>query len=647
VRLTKLFEPITIGSMTVKNRIAMAPVAMRYNTPSGTVTHRVVDHYVERAKGGVGLIIVEATTVDWPVGKVGACPLRLDGNQYIHAFRDLVEEAHAYGAKMAIQLQHVGGQTNRRNAEGEQPVAPSVVPFPRGDTPRALTIPEIHHIVEEFADSILRAKTAGFDAVEIHGSHGYLVTQFHSPYFNKRTDMYGGSFENRMRFTLEIIEAARGKVGPGFPIIFRFSADEHVAGGVDLAEAKRIAKRVEEAGVDAIDLSAGVHAARPHIFPPMAMPRGCNVHLAEGIKSVVDLPVIVVGRLGDPALAEQVLADGKADMIALGRPLLADPYLPQKAEEGRVEDICPCISCNACIDRLVHGWSVGCAVNPALGRERDYTLEPAEKAKKVLVVGGGPAGMEAARVAALRGHEVTLYEKANELGGQLLLASVPSFKKDLEDLLAYLRSQLEKSGVRVELGREVSEVVVREEQPDVVIVATGAEPTKPSIPGIDGKNVTTAEAVLRGEADPGRLVVVAGGGRLGLEMAYFLAQRDREVTVVEMQDEVGVDMEMCEKTHLLEKLDEHEVSILAGHNLSAVTEDGVELVDRSWNARSLGCNAVVLALGSTPRSSLSEQLARSEAEVYTIGDCKQPRRIYEAIHEAWWVARQIGSGGEY
>jgi 2,4-dienoyl-CoA reductase-like NADH-dependent reductase (Old Yellow Enzyme family)/thioredoxin reductase len=641
VKFTRLFEPITIGSMTVKNRIAMAPVAMRYNTPAGTVTQRVVDHYAERAKGGTGLIIVEATTVDWPVGKVGACPLRLDRDSYIQGFRDIVEAVHTYGAKVAVQLQHVGGQTNRRNTEGAQPVAPSVVSFPRGDTARALSIEEIHYIVQEFADSVLRAKTAGCDAVEIHGSHGYLVTQFHSPYFNKRTDIYGGSFENRMRFTLEIIEAARKKVGPDYPIIFRFSADEHVAGGVDLEEAKRIAKRVEEAGVDAIDISAGVHAARPWIFPPMAMPRGCNVHLSEGIKEVVDLPVIVVGRLGDPVLAEQVLAEEKADMIALGRPLLADAHLPRKVSEGRVEDICPCVSCNACIDRLVHGWSVGCAVNPALGSEREYTLEPTEKARRVLVAGGGPAGMEAARVAALRGHEVVLYEKTTELGGQLLLASVPPFKKDLEDLVAYLRRQLEKSGVRVVLGQEANEVVVREEQPDVVIIATGARPQKPPIPGIDGENVVTAEAVLRGEADTGKSVVLAGGGRLGLEMAYFLAQREREVTLVEMQDVIGADMEMCEKAHLLDKLAEQKVSILTAHNITAITEDGVQTVDRAWNTKALECDTVVMALGMTSTASFKDQLASSEVEVHTIGDCKEPRRIYEAIHEAWWVAHQL------
>ena len=641
MKFNRLFEPITIGGMEVKNRIAMAPVAMRYNTPSGTITQRVVDHYAERAKGGTGLIIVEATTVDWPVGKVGACPLRLDGNQFIHGFSDLVEAAHAYGAKVAVQLQHVGGQTNRNNTEGEQPVAPSVVPFPRGDTPRELTIHEIRHIVAQFADSILRAKTAGFDAVEIHGSHGYLVTQFHSPYFNKRTDMYGGSFENRMRFTLEIIEAAREKVGPEFPIIFRFSADEHVEGGVDLEEAKRIAKRVEEAGVDAIDISAGVHAARPWIFPPMAMPRGCNVHLAEGVKKVVDIPVIVVGRLGDLALAEQTLAEERADMIALGRPLLADAYLPRKAAQGCLEDICPCISCNACIDRLVHGWSVRCAVNPALGNEGEYSLVPAPKSRRVLVAGGGPAGMEAARVAALRGHQVLLYEKASELGGQLLLASRPSFKEDVRDLLEYLKTQVKKSGVQVELGQEVNGELVEKVGPDVLVLATGAEPLRPVIAGVDGENVTTAEAVLRGEADVGRRVVVAGGGRLGLEMALHLAQEGSEVSLVEMQGEVGADMEACERTYLLQRLDEQEVSILTDRSIRSIVERGAEVVDREWNSAILACDTVVLALGATPNVSLSQKVQGSVAEVHVIGDCVEPRRIYEAVHEAWWVATRI------
>ena len=641
MKFTRLFEPITIGTMQVKNRIVMAPVAMRYNTPSGTITQRVIDHYVERAKGGTGLIIVEATTMDWPVGKVGSCPLRLDRDSYIQGFRDLVEAVHSYGAKVAVQLQHVGGQTNRRNTEGAQPVAPSVVPFPRGDIPRALPIEEIHSIIREFANSILRAKTAGFDAVEIHGAHGYLVTQFHSPYFNKRNDLYGGSFQNRMRFAVELMEAAREKVGLGFPIIFRFSADEHVAGGVDLEEAKRIARRLEAAGVDAIDVSAGVHAARPWIFPPMAMSRACNVHLAERIKKAVDIPVIVVGRLGDPVLAEQVLAEKKADMIALGRPLLADPYLPLKAAEGREEDICPCISCNACIDRMVRGWSVGCAVNPALGRERRYELDRVDRPRKVLVVGGGPAGMEAARVAALRGHDVVLYEKATELGGQLLLASTPWFKKDLEDLLEYLRAQLTKSRVRVELQQEVTKELVGQAGADVVVIATGARPFEPPMPGVHGENVTTAEAILGGEAEAGKSVVVAGGGRLGLEMAWFLAQADRKVQLVEMQGEVGADMEACERTHLLEKLDEHSVSIMTNTNIKAVTGSGVEVADRAWKTSFVDCDTVVLALGHTPNAGLAEELKDGDVQFYTIGDCVQPRRIYEAFHEAWWVALQV------
>jgi 2,4-dienoyl-CoA reductase-like NADH-dependent reductase (Old Yellow Enzyme family)/thioredoxin reductase len=614
---------------------------MRYNTPLGTITQRIIDHYAERAKGGTGLIIVEATTMDWPVGKVGSCPLRLDRDSYIHGFRDLVEAVHAHGAKVAVQLQHVGGQTNRRNTEGAQPVAPSVVPFPRGDTPRALTIEEIRSVIREFAESILRAKTAGFDAVEIHGAHGYLVTQFHSPYFNKRTDLYGGSFQNRMRFAEELVEAAREKVGGDFPLIFRFSADEHVAGGVDVEEATRIARTLEEAGVDAIDVSAGVHAARPWIFPPMAMPRACNVDTAKAIKAAVDVPVIVVGRLGDPVLAEQVLVENKADMIALGRPLLADPYLPWKAAEGREEDICPCISCNACIDRLVRGWSVGCAVNPALGKERQYGLDRAASSKKVLVAGGGPAGMEAARVAAWRGHDVVLYEKGSELGGQLLLASRPSFKKDLVDLVEYLRTQLEKSGARVELEQEVTAELVRDAAADAVIIAAGAEALRPQIPGIDGDNVATAESVLRGESEVGKSVVVAGGGRLGLEIAWSLAQRDCAVQLVEMEADVGVDMEACERTHLLEKLDEHDVSIVTNTRIKEVTGSSVELVDRAWNTRSLDCDTVVLALGYTPRVGLAEELESSGIEVYAIGDCVQPRRIYEAFHEAWWVARQI------
>ncbi|HEM60905.1 MAG TPA: FAD-dependent oxidoreductase [Chloroflexi bacterium] len=641
MQFTRLFEEGRIGGMKVKNRTVMAPMANRLNDESGAVTQRFIDFYVERAKGGVGLIIVENTCVDWPLGKAGDFPVRLDSDSFIHGFNDLAEAVHPYGAKLATQLQHAGRQTNESATEGLQPVTSSVLTSYRGSMARELTIPEIKAIVEKFADAARRTKQAGFDAVEIHGAHGYLPTQFMSPYMNTRNDMYGGSFENRMRFPLEIVARVREQVGPDFPIIYRFSAFEHVAGGVDLEEGKRIARALQDAGVDAIDVSAGVQACRYWIFPTMAMPRGCNVETAAGVREVVDIPVIVVGRINDPILAEQILEDGKADFIALGRPLVADPYFVEKTSQGRVGDIRPCIACNECILRLMRHWRIGCSVNPDAGYERENELKPAQKPKNVLIAGGGPAGMEAARVAALRGHKVTLCEKGSELGGQLLLASVPSFKKEIAGYVQYLSGQLEKLNVTVELGKEVTAELVKQRRPDAVVVATGAVPLMPEIPGADGKTVVTAEAVLAGGAKVGKTVVVAGGGRLGVEMAYHLSQQGVRVTLVEMTGEVGADLELSEKMYFLERLKEAGVEMLTHHKIQALTEEGAQTVDRNWQERLIPADTVVLALGACSEQGLLKALEGLGVETYAVGDCVEPRNIYAAVHEAARVARWL------
>ena len=638
----KLFEPGTIGKMEVKNRIVMAPVNSRFGGEFGAVTQRWIDYYVERAKGGTGLIIVENNCVDWPLGKADGFLTRLDEDRFIPGFHDLAEAVHPYGAKIASQLQHAGRNTTLANTEGLQPVAPSVLISYRGTVAREVTIPEIEVIAGKFAEAARRTKEAGFDAVEMHGAHGYLFTQFLSPLTNKRNDMYGGSFENRMRFAVEVIERTREKVGPDFPIIFRFSVDEYLPGGVDLEEGKRIARRLEEAGVDAIDVSAGTReSAGTVIMPNMAVPRGCFVHLAARIKEVVSIPVIVVGRINDPILAEEILDQGKADFVTLGRQMLADPYFAEKAARGALDDIRPCIACNECLVRLYRKWRLGCSVNAEAGKEREYELKRAERSRRVLVAGGGPAGMEAARVAALRGHQVTLYEKGQQLGGQLLLASVPSFKKEIEGFIKYLVRQLEKVGVRVELGREVTRDLVKEEKPEVVIVATGARPLIPSISGIERKEVVTAEAVLAGEAKVGKRVVVAGGGRVGVEIACHLEEEGASVTLVEMTGEIGADLEPVMMEYLLGRLKEHGMRVLTQRKVEAITGDGVKIVDREWRGELLAADTVVLALGAQSNGALLQELKGIDVEVHAIGDCAKPRTMYEAVHEGAQVGRLI------
>jgi 2,4-dienoyl-CoA reductase-like NADH-dependent reductase (Old Yellow Enzyme family)/thioredoxin reductase len=646
--LEKLFEPVKIGKLELKNRIVMPALNTQFGTEFGAVSDRLIDFYVERAKGGVSLIVIENTCIDWPVGKAGTSPIRADEWKFLHGLHDLAEAVHPYGVKIATQLQHTGRQgSSLTSAEGQQLVAPSAIPcLPTGgEMPRELTIAEIEGLIGKFVLGATITKEAGFDAVEIQGGHGYLITQFMSPYSNKRTDEYGGDFEGRMKFALRIVEGVRVVVGPDFPIIFRFSADEFIEGGLTLEDNKLIARRLESAGVDALSVVASIYESPPwftRIYPTMGMPAGCNVPLAQEIKKVVNIPVIVAGKLGNPVLAEQVLRDGKADLIAMGRPLLADPELPMKAAEGRLDDIRPCLCCNeACAGSASHMWRISCVVNPALGREREYEIEPAKRTKRVLVVGGGPGGMEAARVAALRGHDVTLYEKEKSLGGQLIPASVPQFKQPIKELVEYLKNQVVKLGVKIELGREATPALIKGLKPDVVILAMGASPLIPEIPGVKGGNVATASGILLGKKEAGDKVVVVGGGEVGSELAWFLAEQGKKVTIVEMLYGVAVTVNMFSRFYLLDKLAELGIQILTNTTAKEITDKGVVAVDINGNKQVIEADTVVIAVGFGSNNELGEKLRGEIPEVYTIGDCVKPGKIWEAIHGGSRVARQI------
>lgn len=644
----KLFEPIRIGKLELKNRIVMPAMCSKLGTEFGAVSDRLIDYYVERAKGGVSLIIIENTCIDWPVGKAGTSPIRADEWKFIHGLHDLAEAVHPYGTKIATQLHHTGRQNSvLASTEGQELVAPSAIPcLPTGgDMPRALTIEDIEGLIGKYVLGATITRAAGFDAVEIHGAHGYLITQFMSPYTNKRTDEYGGDFEGRMKFALKIVEGIRAAVGPDFPIIFRLSADEYIEGGLTLEDNKLVAQKLESAGVDALSVSAGIYESPPwysRIFPTMGMPVGCNVHLAEAIKRVVNIPVIVAGKLGNPVLAQEVLKEGKADLIAMGRPLLADPELPKKAAEGRLDDIRPCLYCNeACAGNLSRMWRISCQVNAALGREKEYEIRPAEKAKRVLIIGGGPGGMEAARVAALRGHDVTLYEKEEKLGGQLLPASVPQFKQSIKDQVEYLENQIKKLGVKIELGTEVTPGLVKELKPEVVILATGASHLIPEIPGAGGEKIATASEILLGKREAGKKVVIVGGGEVGSELAWFLAEKGKKVTIVEMLYGVAMDMNLFSRFYLLNKLAELGVEVLIATTAEEITDKGVVAVDMGGTKQVIEADTVILAVGFRSNKELEEKLKGRVPQLYTIGDCVKPGKILGAIHGGARVARQI------
>jgi len=637
-------RPAFIGRMELRNRLVMPAMATNFATPDGRVTERLIAYHRARAKGGVGLIVVEASYVH-PGGKGFSNEVGIYNDDLIPGLKRLVEAVHDGGAKIAIQLFHAGRQTSSK-ITGQPLVAPSSVRYsPAEEMPKELSLEEIRSLLQAFKDAARRARVAGFDAVEIHGGHGYLLNQFFSPYTNKRTDRYGGSFENRVRFSLEVVAAVREAVGDDFPIIFRLSAEEYVSGGLTLEDTKLLAKEMVRAGVSALHVSAGIRESGAMITPPMAVPQGCYVGYAMSIKEAIGgkVPVIAVGRIRDPLMAEQIISQGKADFVAMGRALLADPDLPNKAAEGKFEDIRRCIGCNeGCIGRLTKGLDITCTVNPLVGREAEFDLsQPAPRAKKVMVVGAGPAGLEAALIAALRGHRVTLYEREAELGGQVRVAAVPPYKAELRDLVDHLVGQVRKVGVTVKTEKEVTLGTVEAASPDVIIVATGGVPVRPEIPGADRDNVVLARDVLTGKARTGQRVVIVGGGLVGCETAEFLADKGKTVTVVEMLPAIASDVEARTRTLLLRRMKEKNITVMVETVVEEIGPNEVIVNTKGERGTIADVDTVVLAVGYRSDNTLLELLQKSGTKAVGVGDCIKPRRILDAIHEGFRVAYKL------
>lgn len=641
----KLLEPTAIGPVQLRNRIAMPPMTMAYASETDGVSETDIAYFTQRARGGAGLIMVGGVCVEGRLGKLLVPgPLHcLDRDEQIEGFARLAEAVHAHGARIAVQLYHAGRQTSLDKTGGEQPVSASevdtmfmgVLPMPRA---RALSVAEIEAIEDAFAEAARRAKEAGFDAVLIDGGAGYLIAQFMSPFVNRRTDSYGGTLEGRMRFPLRILEKTRARVGADFPLLFDLPADELLEGGIRPAEACAMARMLEEAGVSAFRIHVALYETYQYVVPPACVPRAVHARLGRQIKEAVREAKVMVGhRVNDPLLAERLLEEGCADIVLMGRALIADPELPKKAGEGRLGEIRPCIGCNiGCVGRIVVGLPATCTVNPAVGKEREWRIEPASRRKRVLVVGGGVGGMEAARTAALRGHEVVLVEKQDRLGGWAALGCLPPHKEEILGLLRYYESELARLGVRIELGKEVSEREVLDRQPDAVVVAAGSTALTLDVPGAQASHVVHAADVLAGKADTGERVVIVGGGQTGLETAEFLVEKGKKVTVVEMLPEVGADMEFITKVFLLERLARSGVTILASRKVDAITERGVQA-----GGELLRTDTVVVAVGLKPNRGLAEVLKGKVPELYEIGDCVKPRRLLDAIHEGAGASRAI------
>lgn len=642
----KLLEPGRIGEMKVKNRIVMPAMNTLYASGDGMVTDRHVYYYAERARGGVGLIIVEVTQAQTHIESwVSALVLRLDTRKHIFGFTDLTKAIHINGAKAALQLTPSPGSWVLRKENWPprfQSVGPTTFAFP-GAVAHALTTNEVEALVQAYGAAALRARTAGFDAIEMHGHSSYLLGQFMSPYVNTRTDKYGELW----RLPVELLQAVKSMAGFDFPVIFRLSGDEFIKGGRTIEGSQELCKHMEEAGVDAIDVSDGTYYTPESncVFPSMTLPRGTFVAEAAAIKKVVKVPIIVPGKLSDPYDAEQILQEGKADFIGIGRGLIADPELPNKVAEGRLDDIRPCIYCNElCIGGPMAGRQrLGCQVNAQAGMEREYRIEPTGKQKKVFIIGGGPGGMEAARVAALRGHSVTLYEKENRLGGYLIEASIPEHKKDVRPLVTWMTLQMKKIGVNVVLAKELTPEQILEMSPEVVIVAVGAIPYVPEIPGVQKPSVVTAIDVLRDKVKVGTEVVIAGGGAVGCDVAAFLADKGKRVTIVEMLSGVAHDVEAGANSRgtLLLMLDQKGVTCLTEMKVEEISDEGIIASDKQGARCNIKADTIVLALGFKPRTQRYDALRGKVPELYIIGDCVEPRKIGDATREGFYIANTI------
>ncbi|MBN2159427.1 MAG: FAD-dependent oxidoreductase [Spirochaetes bacterium] len=651
-QLSTLFSPLTIGTMKIRNRIAMAPMATDFAEGDGTVTQRLIDYYEARARGGVGLIILEVCTVD---GMSPYIPrtLGLWDDSFVPGLKRLTDALHARGARVIPQVAHPGPESLAPLFNGTEAVGPSagIVNNLTRMKCRELDRDELAAVIGQFAAAARRSREAGFDGLELHAAHSYMLAgSFLSALRNRRTDAYGGGLSGRLRFPLEVIGAIKKEAGDDFPITMRLSAEEQVPGGRSIQETCYIASVFAEAGVSGFHVSSGVYPDLSwRVIPPTGTPFCLNARSAAEIRKAVDVPVMVVGRIVDPGMADDIVRRGDADMVVVGRALLADPEWPAKAKAGAWDDIAPCIGCGlGCVRNREVGGDMTCIVNPAVGREKEMEIRSAVKKKRVMIAGGGPAGLEAARVAALAGHEVALYEKNDRTGGQFNLAAVPPAKQELCKITQYLTRQAGKAGAKIVLGAEVTPGLVAGEKPDVLVVATGGRARRPGIPGADGEEVCTAHDVLSGAVDiaPGKVLVV-GGGMVGCELASFLANTGdnitigrTEVTIVEMTEYVGADMFSEGRELLMEKLRHKEVRIVTSATVKKITPDGA-VIERAGIQEVIGgMDRVILAMGTESVKALAE-MPGFGGEIVVIGDALQPRQVLEAIREGAEVGRSL------
>jgi 2,4-dienoyl-CoA reductase (NADPH2) len=665
-KVNRLFQPGRIGRLNLKNRIVMAPMA-GLGLSDEFVTSRLIDFFVERAKGGAGLIIVSGGCVD-PFGKVPGL-LGIYEDKFVPGLGKLAQSVHAQGSKIGLLLFH-GGRDAPSSLTGVQPASASAIRSKKTkEMSRELSHTDIHGITSKYAQAVNRAKEAGFDLVEFNAYSGYLLMDFLSPLINKRTDEYGGGIENRIRILGEIVERSRNETGECFPLVCKITGNEFLPGGNGLEEAKLIARDLEKMGVDALDVSQGGHESPVPVSLGLA-PKGAFVYIAQAIKKEVSIPIITA-CIDDLSLAEEILEEGKADFVGFGRAFLADPDFPLKAQEGREEEIRKCCRCHqGCYDRAfgvilgIPSQPVTCMVNPSVGKEKEEELrtKPSDRRERVFVVGGGPGGMKAAEAFALRGHEVSLYEKRDRLGGQLNLASMAPGKEEFRNITLHLSKQLERLGVRVFLGKEVTHEYVLREDPDITVIATGAVPLIPELPGILNKNVVTPFQVLNGDVKLGEKVVIIGGGGIGCEVALFAAKMGamnpenaiflaqwgaldpetavsltlrgtKDVTILEKLPSIGKDIGITKRKFIQKYISMCGVNAITEVDVKRILASGVEILNKEGEQQIIAADTVIIAIGTRSDNKLYEDLKGKRSKLAVIGDAKKPQKALDAIYE--------------
>jgi 2,4-dienoyl-CoA reductase (NADPH2) len=662
-----LFEPIQINQLELENRIYLPAMHMNM-AKDHEVTDQLIDFYAERARGGVSAICVGYATVDELSGmstNIGA-----HKDEFIPGLKRLAEGIQTNGAHAIVQINHAGRYAHSFFLDGKQPVAPSsIASRMTRETPRELELDEIPQIIDHFVQAARRVQEAGYDGVEVLAGTGYLISEFLSPLTNKRTDKYGGAFENRMRFGREVIEGIREQVGKSFPIIVRMNGNDFMPEGNGRKDLQEFARTLVAAGTDALSINVGWHEARvPQIVT--SVPRGVFAYLSKGMKELVDVPVIAGHRINDPATAREMIGDGMCDMVAMGRPLIADPYLPEKSKSGREQEIVHCIACaQGCFDNIFKLKPVECLCNPKAGREKETAVQKTSTPEKVMIVGGGAAGMSAALSACEQGHDVTIYEKGDHLGGQLYLAAAPPGRGEFAELAKDLEHQVALNSITVVYNQSVDQALLEKEKPDAVILATGALPITPPIQGADLPNVVQAWDVLEDRVVTGKRVVIVGGGAVGVETALFLADKGtlsgeavkfllvnraespedlyemairgtKEIVLIEMIEKLGKDIGKTTKWGILQELSRKGVKTKTTTKALEITENSVR-VEKDGQVEEIPADTVVLAIGASAYNPLEALCKEKGISCQTVGDASEVGLAFGAVHQGFAAGRNI------